>query len=118
MKAGFPMSHLTHAGLACLLLHNGGVVLGLKRGPWVSQCPTCWSRAASHCIAGAAWMQPKPTSRTRVHEIEDDTSGMVLAVELIAGWRDAIGLPVPLMQGLQRDAGCEQAAVSDSSNST
>lgn len=64
MTAGSPMSHLTHAGLACLLLHDGGVMLGLKTGPWVSQCPTCWSRAASHCTAGAAWMQPEPASRT------------------------------------------------------
>lgn len=42
-----------------------------------------------------------------VREVGDDISGMGLAVTLIAGWRYAIGLPVPLMQGRQPDAGCE-----------
>ena len=46
------------------------------------------------------------------HEIGDDISGMGLAAALIAGWRDGIGSPAPLMQGRQRDADCERAAAS------
>lgn len=61
---------------------------------------------------------PSPPAGQAVYELEDDTSGMGLAAELIAGWRDAIGLPVPLMQGGQRDVDCERVAVSDPSHST
>lgn len=61
---GSPTSRLTHTGLARLLPHNGGAMPGLQRGPQVSRGPTCWSRVASHRIAGAAWTQPEPASRT------------------------------------------------------
>lgn len=36
-----------------------------------------------------------------VQEIGDDISGMGLAAALIAGWREAIGLAMSLMQGIR-----------------
>lgn len=92
-----------------MLTYAGGSVLGLQRGHQLSQCPTCCSRAASHCVVGErmlpAWSRPQPTSRTgclrgsRWHVREGLGSGVKSRLDRC----DAISRP--LLQGRKKRSG-------------